>query len=188
MTRCDWAKEPPETLYHDAEWGVPTRAEQHVFEHLCLEAAQCGLSWRLVLLRRESYRKAFHGFDIERVAAIEDEELEHILTSSGIIRNRAKAKAVRNNARVLLGSRSQVPCLGSWMWKFVGDVPQVNRWNRMSEVPAFTETSIAMSKELKRLGFSFVGPTTIYAHMQACGMVNDHLVSCFRHSEVSSHG
>jgi len=185
MKRCDWAKEPPETEYHDQEWGVPTRSEREMFEHLCLEGAQCGLSWRLVLLRREAYRKAFYNFDIERVAAIGERELEHILAESGIVRNRPKAWAVVHNARTLLEHRADIPCLAGWMWGFVGDEPRVNRWKRSCDVPASTETSTELSKAMKRLGFKFVGPTTLYAHMQACGMVNDHLVSCFRYREVS---
>lgn len=164
------------------------RDEQTMFEHLCLEAAQCGLSWRLVLLRREAYRRAFHGFDVERVAAISEDELEDIVGSSGIVRNRPKARAVVDNARVLLDHRSEIPNLGLWMWEFVNDEPVVNSWEFLEQVPATTPVSIEMSKQMKRLGFRFVGPTTIYAHMQACGLVNDHLVSCFRYSEVADRG
>lgn len=180
MARCPWAKSSPEVEYHDSEWGVPVWDDNRLFEHLALEAAQCGLSWRLVLLRREAYRKAFHGFDIEQVAAMTDEEVEHAARHGGIVRNLAKASSVVNNARRVLELRTKEGSLASWMWGFVGGETRVNRWERPEQVPATSPESEAMSKEMKRRGFVFVGPTTLYAHMQACGMVDDHLEHCFR--------
>jgi DNA-3-methyladenine glycosylase I len=184
MDRCPWASEPPELQYHDEEWGVPVRDDRALFEHLALEAAQCGLSWRLVLKRRQAYREAFHGFDIERVAAMGDDEVAHAVETSGIVKNRPKALSVVNNARQVVELRARHGSLSSWMWAFVGDEPRVNAWGSLSEVPSQSDESVSMSKAMKKLGFTFVGPTTLYAHMQACGMVDDHLVGCFRKAEL----
>ena len=166
--------------YHDTEWGVPHRGDDTLFELLCLEGAQAGLSWRSVLIRREGYRAAFHGFDIARVAGMTDEELADVLATGAIIRNRLKVWSVRDNARAALA----VPGgLDSYFWEFAGGVPLVNRWASQNEVPATTAASDALSKDLKRRGFRFVGSTICYAFMQASGMVNDHAIGCFRHGQ-----
>lgn len=169
--------------YHDREWGVPHRDDVALFELLTLEGAQAGLSWRTILARRDEYRKAFHGFDIERVAAMRDTSLEKLLTSSGIIRNRLKIWSVRDNARTALDVINEHGSLNVYLWSFVDGEPVVNRWTASKEVPAKTERSDQMSKALAKRGFRFVGSTICYAFMQATGMVNDHLVSCFRYKE-----
>jgi len=169
--------------YHDREWGVPHRDDVALFEMLTLEGAQAGLSWRTILARREQYHRAFHGFDIARVAAMRDPSLEKLLTSSGIIRNRLKIWSVRDNARTALDVINEHGSLSAYLWSFVDGKPLVNRWTTSKEVPAKTDLSDRMSKALAKRGFRFVGSTICYAFMQATGMVNDHLVSCFRHKE-----
>ena len=169
--------------YHDREWGVPHRDDVALFELLTLEGAQAGLSWRTILARREEYRKAFHGFDIARVAAMRDVSLEKLLTSSGIIRNRLKIWSARDNARTALDVIALHGSLNAYLWSFVDGEPIVNRWTTSKDVPAKTELSDRMSKALAKQGFRFVGSTICYAFMQATGMINDHLVSCFRHGE-----
>jgi len=176
--RCDWAfGSEAECAYHDTEWGKAVHGDDALFELLCLEGAQAGLSWRSVLIRREAYRAAFHGFRIARVAAMAEEELAACLANPGLIRNRQKIASVRANARAAqaLGAGG----LDALLWSFVGGVPQINAWRSRAEVPAQTAASIAMSKALKRAGFAFVGSTIGYALMQAGGMVNDHLTGCF---------
>ena len=181
-TRCAWAENSdPERAYHDAEWGVPLHGDTALFEMLTLEGAQAGLSWRTVLVRRELYREAYRGFDIAAVAAMEDAELEALLTGSGLIRNRLKIYSVRKNAQAVLRIADEAGSLDAHLWSFVGGVPIRNRWRSRTEVPARTELSDRMSKDLKRRGLSFVGSTICYAFMQATGMVNDHAVDCFRH-------
>jgi DNA-3-methyladenine glycosylase I len=169
--------------YHDREWGVPHHDDTALFELLTLEGAQAGLSWRTILARREEYRRDFHGFDIERVAAMRDASLEKLLASSGIIRNRLKIWSVRDNARTALSVIGEHGSLDAYLWSFVDGKPLVNRPQTSKQVPAKTELSDRMSKALAKRGFRFVGSTICYAFMQATGMVNDHLVSCFRHKE-----
>jgi DNA-3-methyladenine glycosylase I len=167
--------------YHDREWGVPHHDDSALFELLTLEGAQAGLSWRTILARRDEYRRAYHGFDIARVAGMRDAELEKLLAASGIIRNRLKVFSVRDNARVALAAIAEHSSLDAYLWSFVDGEPAVNRWCEAGEVPATTEVSDRMSKALMKRGFRFVGSTICYAFMQATGMVNDHLVSCFRY-------
>jgi DNA-3-methyladenine glycosylase I len=183
--RCSWAANADAAMlaYHDREWGVPHHDDSALFELLTLEGAQAGLSWRTILARRDEYRRAYHGFDIARVAAMRDAQLEKLLTTSGIIRNRLKVFSVRDNARAALSVIDEHGSLDAWLWSFVGGNPVVNRPRGPNEVPAKTEVSDQMSKTLMKRGFRFVGSTICYAFMQATGMVNDHLVSCFRYEE-----
>ncbi len=185
--RCPWAAadDPLMTRYHDEEWGVAVRDDVRLFEFLVLEGAQAGLSWRTILHRREGYRKAFSGFRPEVVARYGEREEARLLADPGIVRNRRKVEAAIGNARALLSVREEGGTFADFLWGFVGGRPVVNRWRTMGALPAFTPASVAMSRELARRGFRFVGPTICYALMQAVGMVNDHLVSCFRHREVS---
>ncbi len=186
IVRCEWGESLSGLMleYHDTEWGVPTHGDQVLFELLCLEGAQAGLSWNTILNRREGYREVFDGFDIERVAAYDDERAEALRHDERIIRNRAKIRAFIGNARAVLELQSQGRSFDEYLWSFAGGAPKVNRWKEMSDVPPETAESQAMSKDLKKLGFSFVGPTICYAFMQSAGMVNDHVVSCFRHDQV----
>jgi DNA-3-methyladenine glycosylase I len=165
--------------YHDTEWGVPLHDDQRLFELLTLEGAQAGLSWRTVLVRRDAYRAAYHGFDISRVATMSDAELETLLADSALIRNRLKIFSVRDNARAALAVHGS---LDRYLWSFVGHTPHSNAWTSSAQVPATTPVSDAMSKALKKAGFRFVGSTICYAFMQATGMVDDHLTTCFRHA------
>jgi DNA-3-methyladenine glycosylase I len=185
MQRCAWAEGGDAAMlaYHDREWGVPHHDDRALFELLTLEGAQAGLSWRTILARRDEYRRAYHGFDIARVAKMRDAELEKLLAASGIIRNRLKVYSVRDNARVALEVIAEHDSLDSYLWSFVGGAPNINRWRESGEVPAKTEISDRMSKTLTKRGFRFVGSTICYAFMQATGMVNDHLVTCFRYKE-----
>ncbi|HEX9206034.1 MAG TPA: DNA-3-methyladenine glycosylase I [Candidatus Deferrimicrobiaceae bacterium] len=185
--RCPWAAgdDPLMTRYHDEEWGVPVRNDVHLFEFLVLEGAQAGLSWRTILHRREGYRKAFSGFRPEAVARYGERDVARLLADPGIVRNRRKVEAAIGNARAFLTVRQELGSFPDFLWGLVGGKPVVNRWRTMGELPAFTPASVAMSRELARRGFRFVGPTICYALMQAVGMVNDHLVSCFRHREIS---
>lgn len=166
--------------YHDNEWGTPQHDDRRLFELLTLEGAQAGLSWRTILDRREDYRRTFHDFNIARVAAMTDAELDTVLRSSAVIRNRLKVFSVRSNAIAALQAIVAVGSLDAFLWAFVDGKPTVNRWREMSQVPARTEVSDRMSKALRKAGFSFVGSTICYAFMQATGMVDDHLVTCFR--------
>ncbi len=177
--RCAWAPEddPLYLAYHDEEWGVPSRDPRHLFEMLVLEAAQAGLSWRTILHKREGYRRAFAGFNPEKVARLDAEKL---LLDPGIVRNRLKVESAIANARAWLDEDDPVELL----WSFVDGAPRVNRFRTLGELPAQTEESAAMSKELKRRGFRFVGPTVCYSLMQACGLVNDHVTGCFRYGEI----
>jgi DNA-3-methyladenine glycosylase I len=168
--------------YHDHEWGAPLHDDQRLFEFLVLEGAQAGLSWRTVLAKREHYRKVFHQFDIGRVAAMTDRELEQLLLDPGIIRNRLKVTATRGNAQAALAVIKEFGSLDGYLWSFVEGWPLLNRWRSSSEVPASTALSDAVSKALKKRGFRFVGSTICYALMQATGMINDHVVGCFRHA------
>lgn len=184
--RCGWAlgKEDYYVAYHDHEWGVPVHDDRKHFEMLILEGAQAGLSWDTILRRREGYRAAYHQFDPQKVAAMTDAELESLLSDTRIIRNRLKVFAARKNARVFLKIQAEFGSFDCYIWQFVGGQPIVNRWQSMTEVPVTTPQSDALSKDLKKRGMSFVGSTILYAHMQAIGLVNDHLVSCFRYTQV----
>jgi DNA-3-methyladenine glycosylase I len=182
---CDWASGASADQiyrdYHDDEWGVPLHDDRRLFEFLVLEGAQAGLSWRTVLGKRENYRRAFHGFDIARVAAMRDDELETLLHDPGLIRNRLKIGSARDNARAALVMIDEYTSLDAGLWALAGGQTRVNRWSSHGQVPASTEVSESMSKSLRKRGFRFVGPTICYAFMQATGMVNDHLTTCFRH-------
>ena len=182
MKRCAWVPEADRdyVAYHDDEWGVPSHDERHLFEMLTLEGAQAGLSWSTILRKREGYRKAFANFDAAKVARFSDTKVERLLADPGIVRNRLKVESTVNNARRVL----ELESLSNYIWSFVDGEPKVNRWRKLSELPAETAESKAMSKDLKKRGFRFVGPTVCYAFMQACGLVNDHTVDCFRYREV----
>jgi len=185
MMRCGWAGDDPLMIsYHDEEWGVPVRDDRKLFEFLILEGAQAGLSWRTVLRKREGYRRAFHGFDPERVARYGDKDVARLLSDPGIIRNRAKVASAVGNARLVIAVRAEFGSFSAYLWRFVGSKPLVNRFRTLSELPSTSRESEAMSRDLSRQGFRFVGPTICYAFMQAVGMVNDHLVTCFRHAAV----
>jgi DNA-3-methyladenine glycosylase I len=184
VRRCAWVPEgdPLYVAYHDEEWGVPSHDERHLFELLVLEGAQAGLSWATILRKREGYRRAFAGFDAEKVARFGPREVERLLGDASIVRNRAKIESAIANARAVL----ELESLDAYLWSFVGGAPLANEWRSLAEIPAETAESKAMSKDLKRRGFRFVGPTICYAFMQAAGMANDHVVDCFRHRAVSS--
>jgi DNA-3-methyladenine glycosylase I len=183
VKRCDWVPgaDPAYVAYHDEEWGVPSRDDRHLFEMLTLEGAQAGLSWSTILRKRDGYRKAFANFDAAKVARFSTKEVERLLQDPGIVRNRLKVESTVNNAQRVVELDES---LGDYLWSFVDGEPLVNKWRQLSEVPAETAESKAMSKDLKKRGFRFVGPTVCYAFMQACGLVNDHTVDCFRYSEV----
>jgi DNA-3-methyladenine glycosylase I len=185
MIRCHWAEnaDPRMQAYHDTEWGVPHHDDRALFELLTLEGAQAGLSWRTVLVRRDAYKTAYHGFDIDRVAAMPDAELETLLATSPLIRNRLKIFSVRDNARAALAAAAEHGSLDRYLWSFAGHRPIRNGWTDRSQVPTTTAVSDAMSKALKKAGFRFVGSTICYAFMQATGMVDDHLTECFRHAQ-----
>ena len=186
-TRCGWVSDadPAYVAYHDEEWGVPSHDDRHLFEMLVLEGAQAGLSWSTILRKREGYRTAFAGFDAERVARFGDRDVERLLGDPGIVRNRLKVESAVANARAVLAVREELGSLDPYLWTFIGGRPRRNRFRALSDIPAETEESKAMSKDLKRRGFRFVGPTVCYAFMQATGMVNDHVVACYREAEVA---
>jgi DNA-3-methyladenine glycosylase I len=188
MPRCEWAPlgDPLYLRYHDEEWAKPSHDDRHLFEMLVLEGAQAGLSWATILRKREGYRRAFAGFEAEAVARFGDEDRARLLEDAGIVRNRAKVAAAIANAQAVLRVRDEFGSLDAYLWRFVDGAPIVNRWRTMGELPAETERSRAMSRELKGRGFGFVGPTVCYSFMQAIGMVNDHTVDCFRWSEVQA--
>ena len=186
MERCPWAGSTElYQRYHDDEWGVPVHDDRRHFEFLLLEGAQAGLSWRTILLRREGYRKAFAGFDPARVARFDRRKIEALLKDPGIIRNRLKVEAAVNNAKRFLEVQKEFGSFDAYIWRFTGGRPVVNRWKALKEIPASTPLSDAVSRDLKARGFKFVGTTIVYAHLQATGAVNDHLVSCFRHKPLS---
>jgi DNA-3-methyladenine glycosylase I len=172
--------------YHDREWGLPVHDDPKHFEFLVLEAAQAGLSWSIVLKKRDGYRRAFSDFDPQKVARYTDKRIQKLILDPGIIRNRLKIGAAVNNARTFLKVQEEFGSFDAYCWRFVDGRPKVNRWKEMRQIPAISKESDAFSKDLKRRGFSFVGSTVIYAHMQAVGMVNDHLVDCFRYREILS--
>jgi DNA-3-methyladenine glycosylase I len=182
VKRCAWVPEADElyVAYHDEEWGVPSHDERHLFEMLVLEGAQAGLSWSTILRKRENYRRAFAGWDVERIARFGKRDVKRLMGDAGIVRNRLKIESAIANARATLG----VDSLDELLWSFVGGAPRQNRFKKLADLPAETAESKAMSKDLKRRGFRFVGPTVCYAFMQACGLVNDHTTDCFRYREV----
>lgn len=185
--RCSWNtfEDPLYRSYHDEEWGVPVWDDKIIFEFLVLESAQAGLSWATVLHKRENYRKAFAGFDPVKVAGFTSRDVEKLLGNDGIIRNRLKIEAAINNAQRFLETQKEFGSFAEYIWGFVGGKPVKNRWKTIKELPVVTPQAEALAKDLKTRGFKFLGPTVIYAHMQATGMVNDHTVDCFRHREVS---
>ena len=186
-TRCAWANGGPlEIEYHDTEWGVPSRDDRHLFEMLILEGAQAGLSWSTILRKRENYRKAFAGFDPFKVARFNARKRAALMRDPGIVRNRLKIEATVANARQVLAVQDEHGSLAAYLWQFVDGRPVVNAWTALGQVPAETAASRAMSKALLKRGFRFVGPTICYAFMQATGMVNDHITTCFRYSKRRS--
>ncbi|MHB8836915.1 MAG: DNA-3-methyladenine glycosylase I [Candidatus Methylomirabilia bacterium] len=185
LTRCAWCgTDPLYRAYHDEQWGVPVRGERELFEMLVLEGAQAGLSWLTILRKREGYRRAFDGFDPEKVAHYDTRRVERLLADPGIVRNRLKVESAVRNARGVLTLRETHGGLAAFLWSFVGGTPRQNRWRSLAGIPARTAESDAMSKALRALGFGFVGPTVCYALMQAVGLVNDHTTDCFRHAAV----
>lgn len=184
--RCGWIADRLMEQYHDREWGVPVRKDRKHFEFLVLESAQAGLSWRTVLNKRENYRKAFAGFDPVKVAKFGKSKIKKLLQNSGIIRNRLKIEAAINNARRFLEIQKEFGSFSHYIWGFIGGQTKVNRWKNLKELPAKTPESDRLSEDLKNRGFKFVGSTVIYSHMQAVGMVNDHVTTCFRYKYLSS--
>jgi DNA-3-methyladenine glycosylase I len=189
MARCGWSgTDPLYVRYHDEEWGVPVHDDRTLFEFLILEGAQAGLSWITILRKRDAYREAFDGFDPARVARFDRRKVSQLLRNPGIVRNRLKIESAVANARALLRVQDEFGSFAAYQWRFVGGRPRQNRPRTLREIPARTEESDALSKDLKRRGFGFVGSTIVYAHMQAVGMVNDHVVGCFRRSQVARLG
>ncbi len=188
--RCEWVPQgdPLYLAYHDEEWGVPSHDDRQLFELIVLEGAQAGLSWSTILRKREGYRNAFAGFDPERVARFDTRDVERLLADSGIVRNRLKVESAVANARATLAVREELGSLDAYLWSFVGGRPIVNGWRELGDVPAETDASWAMSRELKRRGFRFVGPTVCYSFMQATGLVNDHTIDCFRYRALAGGG
>jgi DNA-3-methyladenine glycosylase I len=184
-TRCHWAADPWNLPYHDTEWGVPVHDDRTHFEFLVLEGAQAGLSWLTILKKREGYRRNFANFDVEKVARFTPKRIEKILLDPGIIRNRAKVESTVRNAAAFMAIQEEFGSFDNYMWGFVDGRPKVNKWRRLEQVPATTPTSEALSADLRRRDFRFVGPTVCYSHLQAAGLVNDHLVSCFRYPELT---
>jgi DNA-3-methyladenine glycosylase I len=184
VTRCPWARDPLDVVYHDREWGVPVRDDRRLFEFLLLEGAQAGLSWVTILKKRAAYRRAFAGFDPRRVARFGERDRRRLLADAGIVRNRAKIAAAVANARAFLAVAAEHGSFANYVWRFVGDRPLQGRRRALADVPAETEASRALSADLRRRGFRFVGPTICYAFMQAVGLVNDHTLDCFRYRAV----
>ena len=186
LRRCEWAPlgDPAYLAYHDEEWGVPSHDDVHLFEMLTLEGAQAGLSWATILRKRQGYRDAFAGFDPSVVARFTPAKIDRLLADPAIVRNRLKVESAVQNARAVLQVQDDDGSLDVYLWTFVDGTPIVNRWTALSDIPSDTPESRAMSKDLKRRGFRFVGPTVCYAFMQACGMVNDHVTGCFRYRQL----
>lgn len=183
--RCPWpGADALMRAYHDSEWGVPVRDDRALFEHLCLDGAQAGLSWRTILHKRENYRQAFDGFDPQKMARYTPRKITKLLADPGIVRHRLKVAAFITNAQAYLATQHDVASFGEYLWSFVGGATIHNRWRSLKDLPATSPQSDAMSRALKQRGFKFVGPTICYAFMQAVGMVNDHLVGCYRHAEL----
>ena len=187
LTRCAWAGDDPlYQHYHDEEWGVPTHDDCLLFEMLNLEGAQAGLSWITILRKRENYRAAFDNFDAETIVRYNDAKIAALLENPGIVRNRLKVNGVVKNARAFLTVQDEFGSFDAYIWRFVDGAPIVNAWTSLSQLPALTDEATAMSKDLKKRGFTFVGPTICYAFMQACGLVNDHTTDCFRYPQLTS--
>jgi DNA-3-methyladenine glycosylase I len=187
--RCAWAGSDPVFIaYHDEEWGVPVHDDRALFEFLVLEGAQAGLSWSTILRKRDGYRRAFDRFDPRRVARYDGRKVTELMANAGIVRNRLKIESAVKNARAFLEVQAEFGSFDAYQWRFVEGRPTQNRWRAIGDIPASTVQSDAMSKDLKSNGFTFVGSTIVYAHMQAVGMVNDHLIDCFRHAEVAKLG
>ncbi|MDX1585377.1 MAG: DNA-3-methyladenine glycosylase I [Balneolaceae bacterium] len=184
--RCDWCLNTFDAYveYHDKEWGVPVHDDRTQFEFLILEGAQAGLSWSTILKKREGYRQAFAAFDVEKVARFDEKKIQALLEDPGIVRNRLKVRSAVTNAQKFIEIQEEFGSFDRYIWSFVDGKPVINHWESMSELPASTKTSDKLAEDLKKRGFKFVGSTIMYAHMQAVGMVNDHLVSCFRHKEL----
>ena len=183
VKRCEWAKEEPNLSYHDKEWGIPEHDDKKIFEFLILEGAQAGLSWETILKRRDGYRQAFSNFNVKKVANYDEKEIKKLLNNDSIIRNYLKIKSAVNNAQRFLEVQEEFGTFDKYIWSFVDYKPIENKFKRLSELPASTNISKKLSKDLKKRGFNFVGPTICYALMQAIGMVNDHIVGCFRHKK-----
>jgi DNA-3-methyladenine glycosylase I len=187
--RCEWASFSDLALkYHDEEWGVPVHDDRLLFEFLVLEGAQAGLSWEMILKKRDNYRKAFDNFDYEKVATYDDAKVGELLKDAGIIRNKLKVRSAINNARAFKKVRDEFGLFDTYIWGFVNNTPVQNSWTLLAEIPAKTEIAEKISTDLKKRGFNFVGPTILYAFMQAIGMVNDHVVGCFRHEQCRELG
>jgi DNA-3-methyladenine glycosylase I len=187
ITRCEWAFGDPLMIqYHDEEWGAPVQDDRLLFEFLVLEGAQAGLSWITILRKREAYRQAFDNFDPQKVARYDDQKIAQLLANPGIVRNRLKVASAISNAQAFLAVQEAFGSFAAYIWEFVEGRPQVNSWASPAEIPARTPLSEAISKDLVRRGFRFVGPTIVYAHLQATGMVNDHVVGCFRHAQLAA--
>lgn len=187
LNRCPWCgTDELYVRYHDEEWGIPVHDDKKHFEFLVLESAQAGLSWLTILRKRENYRKAYDGFDVEKVARYDENKINELLQNSGIIRNRRKIEASINNARQFLKVQKEFGSFDNYIWSFVDYKPVVNCWENIQQLPARSELSDRVSKDLKSRGFKFLGSTIIYAHLQATGLINDHLVSCFRYNEIKT--
>lgn len=182
--RCAWAKNELAIHYHDSEWGVPTHNDQELFELLILEGAQAGLSWDTTLAKRENYRQAYDGFDVQKVAAYNNEKYNELLENSGIVRNRRKIASSIQNAKQFIAIQQEFGSFDTYLWQFVDQTPIINNWKTSADVPAFTPLSDRLSRDLKRRGFSFVGSTIMYAYLQSTGLVNDHVAGCFRSSDI----
>lgn len=186
MNKCKWALgSASEEHYHDHEWGLPLHDDRQLFEFLVLEGAQAGLSWRTILNKREAYRQAFEGFEADKIAAYDQKKIDALLANPGIVRNRLKIHAAVANARACLAVRQAFGSFDAYIWQFVGGAPKQNAWQTHAQIPTFSDESVKMSRDLQKRGFKFVGKTICYAYMQAVGMVNDHTVDCFRHSQLN---
>ena len=185
--RCSWCGDDPLYMaYHDQEWGVPLHADRQLFEFLILEGAQAGLSWLTILKKRDAYRTAYYQFDVEKIARFNSRSIERLLNNPGIVRNRLKIEASIDNARAFLEVQDVFGSFDNYIWQYVDHHPIQNRWRHLKDIPASTNESIQLSKDLQQRGFRFVGPTICYAFMQAVGMVNDHVIDCFRHKEIAN--
>jgi DNA-3-methyladenine glycosylase I len=186
LCRCPWLDTSKDdyVAYHDDEWGIPVYDDQTLFEFITLESAQAGLSWYTILKKRDGYRRAFLDFDVEKVAQMNEHDVERLMLDETIIRNRLKIVATINNAKRCIEIQQEFVSFSNYQWQFLGGKPLVNELDKLSDYPAITEASTAFAKDLKKRGFKFLGPTTVYAHMQACGMVNDHSNDCFRKAEI----
>jgi len=186
MKRCDWGGSSKDMIaYHDKEWGVPVHSDRKLFEMITLEGAQAGLSWSTILKRRKTYKKAFDNFDIKKVSKYTEKDFKRLMKDEGVIRNKLKIRSTIKNAQLILEIQKEYGTFDKYLWGFVHNKPRINKFKKMSEIPAKTSISDAMSKALKKKGFSFVGSTICYAFMQAIGMVNDHEISCFRYKEIN---